>query len=138
MFFVFIFSFFQFIYAQSKQDEQSILLIMENQSKSWNEADLQGFMQGYWNSDSLVFIGKSGPNYGWKNTLENYKKSYPDKKAMGILKFSDLKINFLAKGIAFVIGHWELTRENDKPNGTFSLVWKKINSKWLIISDHSS
>jgi hypothetical protein len=35
-----------------------------------------------------MFIGKSGITYGWQKTLDNYKKGYPDKEAMGKLHFT--------------------------------------------------
>lgn len=120
------------------KDEILIRKIMENQEASWNDADLEGFMKGYWESDSLVFVGKSGPTWSWEKTLENYKKGYPDKAAMGKLAFTLLHIKQLGKGHALVIGKWKLEREKDTLEGHFSLCWKKINGTWVIIADHSS
>ena len=34
-----------------------------------------------------MFVGSQGITYGWKATLENYKKGYPDRATMGKLKF---------------------------------------------------
>ncbi|HQX40352.1 MAG TPA: DUF4440 domain-containing protein, partial [Niabella sp.] len=75
--------------AQSK-DEKTILAVFDKQLVAWNNADLDAFMEGYWKSDSLRFIGKTGITYGWQNTLNNYKKGYADKAAMGELKFDIL------------------------------------------------
>jgi len=33
---------------------------MTDQVAAWNRADLPGFMNGYWESDSLMFVGSSG------------------------------------------------------------------------------
>ena len=60
-------------------------------------------MVGYWKSDSLVFMGKSGPTYGYKNTLANYKKNYPDTSYMGKLHFDIVSIKPLGKNYFFVI-----------------------------------
>ena len=30
--------------------------VMQRQMTAWNEGDLDGFMEGYWKSDSLVFV----------------------------------------------------------------------------------
>lgn len=95
-------------------------------------------MNGYWNNDSLKFIGKSGIQYGWQQTLENYKKSYPDKSTMGILKFDIVKIESLSKNSAFVIGKWALTRDKGDVSGFFTLLFRIIDGKWLIVCDHSS
>ncbi len=123
--------------AQSKE-QRAIAKVLETQRLAWNKADLLGYMQGYWHSDSLVFIGKRGPQYGWQKTYDNYLKSYPDKTAMGELHFTLLKIEVLDKKNAFVLGKWLLKREKDEPQGYFTLRLKKINGEWKVVYDHSS
>lgn len=124
-------------FTQSK-DQKAIATVLENQRLAWNKGDLLGYMQGYWNSDSLVFIGKRGPQNGWQKTFDNYQKSYPDKSAMGELHFNILKIEVLDKNNAFVLGKWLLKREKDEPQGYFTLRLRKINKEWKVIYDHSS
>lgn len=111
---------------------------MSNQVTAWNSGDLEGFMNGYWQSDSLLFIGKRGPTYGWQETLDNYKIGYPDRAAMGYLTFTILSVELHSSELAFVVGKWELARELDRPSGHFTLLWKKIRGEWVIIADHSS
>jgi ketosteroid isomerase-like protein len=125
------------VIAQSKA-ENEIRKVLAEQTEAWNKADIQGFMQGYWASDSLKFIGKNGVTKGWNATLNNYKKSYPDKAAMGTLTFDILTVEKISSKAAFVIGKWKLQREKDVLQGHFTLFWKKIKSKWLIVADHSS
>lgn len=120
------------------QDKQAILKVMDKQREAWNNGDIDAFMQTYWKSDSLMFVGKSGPTYGWQNTLDNYKRGYPDKAAMGTLTFKILKVNLIDKTNAFVLGGWKLKREKDAPGGYFTLWFRKIKGEWLIVCDHSS
>lgn len=124
--------------AQTKQDRAAILKVLENQRQGWNKGDMENYMQGYWKSDSLLFVGKNGPTYGWQKTLDNYKKGYPDKSAMGFLTFGIKKVEFLAKDKAFVLGTWNLKREKDEPKGYFTLLLKKIDGEWKVVVDHSS
>ncbi|RDC57238.1 nuclear transport factor 2 family protein [Pedobacter chinensis] len=126
------------VFAQTPKDKQAILNVLEKQRTAWNKGDIEGFMQGYINTDSLLFVGKSGPTYGWQKTLDNYKKSYPGKAGMGFLTFGIKKVDFLNKDVAFVLGSWHLKRENDEPQGYFTLLFKKINGEWKVIVDHSS
>lgn len=119
------------------KESKSILEVMNQQEQDWSNGNIDAFMQGYWQSDSLMFIGKSGIKYGWNTTLENYKKSYPDKVAMGKLKFNVLKLE-VNNNSAYMLGKWSLVRENDNPNGFFTLYWKKIDGKWVITIDHTS
>ena len=118
-------------------DKDQIISIMNKQQQAWNNGDLEAFMQGYWKSEKLQFIGSKGINYGWQTTLDNYKKSYPDKAAMGKLKFDILQVEAKSES-AFVLGKWKLTREKDILSGFYTLYWKKISDQWLIVIDHSS
>jgi hypothetical protein len=124
--------------AAQSPDEQSIRLVLSNQSVAWNRGDRESFMMGYWKNDSLMFIGKSGVTYGWNNTLANYKKGYPDTAAMGKLSFSILFVKRLSSEYFHVTGKWFLKRSIGDLDGHFTLLFRKINGKWVIISDHSS
>lgn len=122
---------------KEKGDVKTVSNIMAAQVLAWNNADIKGFMDHYWNSDSLMFIGSKGVTYGWQKTFDNYVKNYPNKEAMGVLKFTIIKTEQLSKTSIYVIGKWEL--EKEKPaGGHFTLLWKKINNKWVIVSDHTS
>ncbi len=123
--------------AQSKP-EWAIQQILNKQTEAWNKGDLNAFMQTYWKSDSLVFVGKSGVTYGWQNTLDNYKKGYPDKTAMGQLQFTIIRIESLSRQVYNVIGKWHLTRSIGNLQGHYTLLIKQIGGKWLIVQDHSS
>ena len=116
---------------------KDIVKVLETQQKGWNNGDLESYMEGYWKSDSLMFIGSRGVTYGWQQTLDNYRKSYPNKEKMGTLAFSDLKVKMLGNNYASVFGKWKLIREKDEPNGIFTLVFQKFKEGWKIISDHS-
>ena len=119
------------------QITQSIHNVVKQQEIDWNAGNIPGFMEGYWRSDSLTFIGSKGLTMGWQKTLDNYIKGYPNKEAMGILKFTIIEATQLSKTSIYVIGKWELSKE--KPvSGHFTLLWKKINSKWVIVADHTS
>lgn len=118
--------------------EDEIRKVLSDQTECWNKGDIECFMQGYWKSDDLIFVGANGPKYGWQVTLNNYKKSYPSNSAMGTLTFDLLKFIPLGKKNYLVVGKWSLQRQSDNPNGHFSLVFEKINGEWKIIADHSS
>ena len=127
------------IYCYSQHpDEISIRKVLSDQQACWNAGDLDCFMEGYWKSDQLVFVGKSGVTYGWSKTLANYKKSYPTKEKMGQLSFDLLQVEPLNDDFWTVIGKWTLQRSNDQPNGHFTLIFRRLGDEWVIISDHSS
>lgn len=108
---------------------------MEAQQNAWNNGDVDSFMIGYWESDSLIFIGSNGVNHGYDNALSNYKKSYPNKKTMGTLSFNNRSWTPISKSSALLIGSWSLSEDQ---HGMYSLIWKIIDGRWVIIADHSS
>lgn len=131
--------FFSSLLAMAQDaDLTTIRNVMNQQQVDWNTGALEAFMQGYWNSDSLKFISSRGVNYGWKATLAGYLKGYPSKEAMGTLTFTILSLEKISANSAFMIGKWHLKRKDDEPNGHFTLLWKKIKGRWVIVVDHTS
>ena len=124
--------------AQGISDEQSVRNVLMQQTVAWNGGDIEAFMQSYAKSDSIMFIGSKGVTYGWDSTLAHYKRSYPNKTAMGILSFDIKFVKQLSPDYFFVVGRFELVRERDTPSGHFDLLFQKINGKWYIVSDHTS
>jgi len=123
--------------SNNSSEKDGIMNVMNIQEQAWSDGSVDDFMKGYWQSDSLMFVGKNGIKYGWETTLDNYKKSYPDKSAMGKLEFDVIKLEVNGSS-AFMLGKWSLIRENDNPNGYFDLYWKKLDGKWVITIDHTS
>ncbi|MBL0329803.1 MAG: nuclear transport factor 2 family protein [Bacteroidetes bacterium] len=126
----------------SQEDVKALIAkIMDEQELAWNKGDIDGFMSAYWKSDSLKFIGKNGITYGWQNTLDNYKKSYPDKATMGTLDFTIISIDEVSPSTTFVVGKWHLKRDKSNKGdvgGYFTLVWRKTETRWVIVMDHTS
>jgi len=119
-------------------DEKAILGILDRQTQAWNRGDLEAFMKGYWENDSLMYIGKGGVTYGYASTLNSYKKNYGDTARMGKLKFDILHVKSMGPDHYFVVGKWFLTRSAGNVGGHYTLIFKKIKGEWVIISDHSS
>lgn len=137
--------------SANSNDSVEIKKVMDAQETAWNSGDLDGFMQGYWKNDQLKFISKNGVTYGWQNIYNNYKKSYPNKEAMGTLTFEIVSIeplgktdihavgaNPLKKQVYMVVGKWKTSGTVKAAEGYFTLIFKKINGSWLIVSDHTS
>ncbi len=124
-------------YSQSK-DEKQIRDLLATQVASWNKGNINEFMHGYWENDSLMFIGKTGVTYGYTNTLNNYKKGYSDTAQMGQLKFDILHVKKISNQAFFVVGKWFLKRTVGDIGGHYTLLFRKMNGKWVIVADHSS
>ena len=123
--------------AQSA-DEKAIRSLLPEQTASWNKGNIEAFMKGYWNNDSLMFIGQNGVTYGYQNTLNNYKRNYSDADKMGTLSFDLIKVQRLSAEYYFVVGKWHLKRNAGDVGGHYNLLFRKIKGQWVIVADHSS
>ncbi len=93
----------RFVGNDSYQD-----VVLSNQTAAWNKCNIEGFMQGYWNSEELSFTSGNKNTRGWQATFDNYKRSYPNCDKMGRLSFSELDIMVLSKKSAMVRGRFLL------------------------------
>jgi|MDTB01.2.fsa_nt_gb uncharacterized protein (TIGR02246 family) len=113
--------------------------VMTSQMDAWNQGDLEGFMQGYWRSDSLLFVGKSGITRGHSATLERYQLGYPTQADMGTLTFRNDKWVRVSRSSGWLVGGWHLEKEGQtNAEGMYTLLWKRIHGDWVIVADHSS
>lgn len=124
--------------AAESSDESQIRQLLLLQTDAWNRGDIDSFMAGYWKSDETAFVGANGITRGWQAVLDRYKKNYPDRKAMGQLSFSNLEVHVSCPDAAYAIGQFQLKRENDKPEGIFTLDFQKFSEGWRIILDHTT
>lgn len=112
--------------------------IVKNQQQEWNKGNIDGYMEAYWKSDSVMFITVKGITWGWNNVREKYLKAYPDQVTRGELFFEELECHDLKGGLVLMTGRWRVSRPVNNASGFFSLIWKKIDGKWRIIYDHTS
>ena len=127
-------------HAQSfdkKTEEKAIREVLHKQELAWNNGNISEFMEGYWKSDSLQFVG-SGITQGWNATIDRYRKSYPNQDAMGKLDFTFYDFKFIGAGACLVTGKYHLKRTADESAGMFTLLLKKFGKKWLVVYDHTS
>ncbi len=108
------------------------------QVTEWNKGNIEGYMHGYWEDDSLLFIGSKGPRYGYGVTLKRYKEAYPDTAHMGKLTSTITRLQKLPGKYYFVVGKWALQRSVGDVSGSYTLLLRKVKGKWVIIADHSS
>ena len=121
-----------------ESDSLAITRVLAAQQVAWNQGDIPAFMEGYWNSEELTFVGSRGITYGWQATLEGYLERYPDRATMGTLAFEILELKPLGPESAMLLGSWHLDRAENEVGGFFTLIWRKIEGKWLVVSDHTS
>ena len=127
-----------FLSSAQNKDEQAISKMLAAQVTEWNKGSIDGYMKGYWDNDSLLFIGSKGPRYGYKTTLARYKEAYPDAAHMGTLTSTITSMQKLSPDYYFIVGAWHLGRTAGDVGGSYTLLIRKIKGSWVIVCDHSS
>jgi beta-aspartyl-peptidase (threonine type) len=118
--------------------EADIRAVLDAQLRAWNAGDIDGFMQHYWQSDELTFSAGGQTTRSWQKTLQRYKERYPTRAAMGETTFKNLEITPLGAEAAMVLGEWQLRRAGETIGGNFTLVFRRVDGRWVIIHDHTS
>ncbi|NDC43132.1 MAG: DUF4440 domain-containing protein [Chitinophagia bacterium] len=126
------------MWARKSSDIAAIQQLLQAQVAAWNAGSIEGYMHGYWENDSLQFIGSKGPRYGYNVTLQRYKEAYPDSAHMGKLTSVVTRMQRLARNYYFITGTWHLNRSAGDIGGSYTLLMRKIKGKWVIVADHSS
>lgn len=120
----------------SEADQEAMIIsVLTKQQDAWNAGDIDGFMAGYWQSPDLRFASGGTVTRGWQETSDRYHKNYADRAAMGTLTFSDLDVSRIGDDDAVVHGGWSLERAEDNPSGLFTLLLRKIDGDWKVVSD---
>ena len=118
--------------------KNEIKVVLDDSEKGWNTGNIEQYMECYRKSEKMRFAGNGNFNFGWENTLKRYKKSYPDKEAMGRLSFSDVDITVISNDAALVFGRWTLRYPDKEKTGLYTLLLRKFDEGWRIVHDHSS
>jgi ketosteroid isomerase-like protein len=128
-----------FLTAATPQEKGvEIRRLLTEQVAAWNAGDIDGYMKGYWNSDSTVFVSGGNLTRGYRDVLARYHKSYNTREKMGKLEFSELLVRPVSPNLAVATGIWRLTRASDQPWGRFTLLIEKKAEGWRIVYDHTS
>lgn len=120
------------------EKKKAIIAVLQKQEKDWNRGNLDDFMSGYWNSDTLRMVTKTGLTYGYQKALANYRKTYPDSASMGQLNYEVVHVELIGETDAMVTGKWLLKIDKKFRGGFFTFLFRKKNGRWQIVADHTS
>jgi ketosteroid isomerase-like protein len=127
------------LHTASRQ-ELNIVKILIAQENAWNKGDLAAFASSFKDSPDTLFITHQVFR-GFAGLLDEYKRDYPSKAAMGTLTYSDLEVHPLDENFAIVLGKYHLERgrkDGGNVEGLFSLVVENTDNGWKIVLDHTT
>ena len=127
--------------AASGKDEETVKQILITEAAAIEKGDLQTLDKIWSNDESVLVFENGGINEGW----ENYRNKHlaPELKSFKDLKFTVSDIAVKAdKKLAFATYKYALSadfnRQKIETGGVGTMVFEKIDGKWLIFHSHTS
>jgi uncharacterized protein (TIGR02246 family) len=118
--------------------EEQVRAVLNRQVAAWNRGDTDAFLEGY--ASDTIFVGEKMTR-GVEDLKRRYQEHYPTRASMGKLSFYDLEIHAIDKDGAYVIGRWQLERDQEgggNVSGVYSLVFRRTAIGWKIVLDHTN
>ena len=116
----------------------AIRAVMAATSGAWNRGDLSGYMASFARSERTRHIFNRDITVGHSAIEARFRARYPDPSDMGTISNSDLDISVLASDAASAFARWTFERDGKTFAGVFTLIFRHIDGKWLIVHDHST
>jgi len=122
-------------------DSGAIQAVLDAQIAAWNRGDVEGFMDGYWNSPEFIYVGNKQVTRGWQSMLDRYRQLFksPGAGPMGTLQIDEIQISFLGKDAALVWGTYRVVNPDGKRRGgLYTLVMRRFPEGWRTVYDRTS
>lgn len=103
------------------------------QAAAWNDGDLAGFMNGFWNSPDFTLISGTTVTKGWSETYKRYREGYGESGDLGRLVYSDVDVKMIAEDTASVVGRFAYRRGAASSAGAMTLVLRRIEGAWRVV-----
>jgi hypothetical protein len=112
---------------------------LQGQVNAWNKGDLENAMSYYWNDTSMLWISRKGIDKGYAPVYAAYLKDFTDRSKMGTYTYEPLYIEVLSGSSVYYVFKWKIELNGKRMmGGTSSQVWKFINNRWVVTSEHAS
>jgi ketosteroid isomerase-like protein len=122
--------------AIKAHDEVQALIF--KMTERWNAHDIAGYMDGVWKSKDYLMVIDGQETRGWAEAYAAYQRGYSDSSLMGSLICDRLETQMMTAELALAVDRWTLYLKGGKVLGTSTMVVRKFEDGWKIISDHSS
>ncbi len=124
----------------AKSDGQQVYEVLLNMLDRWNAHDIEGHLETYWKSPSLLVVVDSEQFNGWQELHDSYINGYPDRTSMGYISPARIQVKLLKPDLALSLTWWSILFPSSKQKvvGNTTMNLQKFADGWKIVAAHSS
>jgi L-asparaginase / beta-aspartyl-peptidase len=123
-----------------KSDGEQIYEVLLKMLDRWNAHDVEGYLNIYWKSPSLLVVVDSEQYNGWQELRDSYINGYPNRDSMGYITPARIQIKLLKPDLALALTWWSISFPNSKQKvvGNSTMNLERFDDGWKIVASHSS
>jgi len=118
--------------------KQEIHKVYNKAVSEWNNKNMRGYMNMFWESDSLRVASGSRAVYGWQRALDTSIEQDPQGDYMGQAYTDEFRIYPVDPSHAWSYTRFRIESEGQSMTGSSTDIWEKKNGNWRIIHSHIS
>jgi hypothetical protein len=113
--------------------------VLDSQVIAWNAGAQNKEMSVYYESPEMLFVNRTGIRKGYEPIRASYQRAPVDRSRVGTYSYEPLHIERLSPNCVFFVIKWKVEANGRSTmSGVTSMVWKRINKKWVIAAEHAS
>jgi uncharacterized protein (TIGR02246 family) len=123
-----------------KSDGEQIYDVLLKMLDRWNAHDVEGYLNIYWKSPSLLVVVDAEQYNGWQELRDSYINGYPNRDSMGYITPARIQIKLLKPDLALALTWWSISFPNSKQKvvGNSTMNLERFDDGWKIVASHSS
>ncbi len=128
-------------FAQAKADPVAeVKAALDAQVAAWNSGEVENINSVYYDSPEMLWVNRTGIRKGSAPVRASYRRASASRSpAAGVYSYEPLHVERLSPNCVYFVMKWKYEQPGrNAMNGVTSLIWRKINRKWVIVAEHAS
>ena len=116
-----------------------VTAILDSQVTAWNSGEQNNSTSIYYDSPEMLWVNRTGIRKGYEPIRATYQRAPARTPRLGTYSYETLHLEQLSRDCVFFVIKWKVEQPGRTPmNGVTSMVWKRINKKWVVAAEHAS
>ncbi|MEE4212179.1 MAG: nuclear transport factor 2 family protein [Parvularcula sp.] len=124
--------------ASAQDVRAEVAAVLDEQVADWNSGDIEGYLDHLHKGERTRHIIGAQEVVGFEAIRQGYLERNPDPEKLGRISYRDLDVTPLGEDAALAFAHWTFEIGEMERHGVFTLLFEKIDGRWLVTHDHTA